>query len=168
MDVTVQDEHRWLEKLVGDWTWEMDAGSMPDLPAGKVTGTERVRSLGGVWVVCEGSSDYGGEVSESVMTLGFDPAVGRFVGTFAGSMMHHLWVYSGGELDREGDVLRLEAEGPGFEDQGKHVPYRDAIAFRSPDHRVMTSSYRRDDGTWHQFMEMHYRRTSPASPGGES
>jgi hypothetical protein len=44
-----QKQHDWLQKLVGDWTLEADAGA-----DGKTTGTEHVRSLGGLWVVCEG------------------------------------------------------------------------------------------------------------------
>ena len=45
-----------------------------------------------------------------IMTLGYDPAKKRFVGTFIGSMMTNLWVYEG-ELERQrADARRRGAE----------------------------------------------------------
>ncbi len=64
-----------------------------------------MRSLGGLWVLCEGRCEMpGGGAGTTVMTLGFDPARGLFVGTFIASMMTHLWLYEGG-LDPELTVL---------------------------------------------------------------
>ena len=47
------------------------------------------------------------------MTLGYDPVQKRFVGTFIGSMMTHMWIYNG-TLDAAGKVLTLDTEGPGL------------------------------------------------------
>lgn len=153
-----REEHRWLERLVGEWTFEMEAVAQPGEPSQKDTGTESVRSLGGVWVVCEGRGQMpDGSPATSIMTLGYDPAKARFVGTFVGSMMTHLWIYDG-ELDPAGNVLVLDTEGPSFTDEGKMAKYRDTIEIRSDDHRVMTSSVQGDDGSWTQFMTSHYRR----------
>jgi Protein of unknown function (DUF1579) len=80
------------------------------------------------------------------------------VGTFIRSMMTHLWVYDG-ELDRAGNKLTLDAEGPSFTEGGKPAKYRDAIEFKSDDHRVLTSHVLGDDGQWHGFMTAHYRRS---------
>jgi len=160
MDATAMDEHRWLERFVGEWTWEMEADGEPGQPGHRLTGTERVRSLGGVWVVCEGEGAMpdGGQ-AQTIMTLGFDSSTGRFTGTFVGTMMHHLWLYDG-EIDREGSVLTLDTEGPGFEDPSKLSRYRDTITFHGDDHRVLASSYQGADGTWHEFMASHYRRAA--------
>src|SRR5689334_9041385 len=96
-----KSEHRWLEKLVGDWTYEHEGSMTPGDPA-KFTGTEVVRSLGGLWTLGEGQgAGPDGVIHRSVMTLGYDPEKQRFVGTFIGSMMTHLWVYEG-SLDPEG------------------------------------------------------------------
>jgi len=152
MDATAMDEHRWLGRLVGDWTWEMESGSE------RLAGSEHVRSLGGVWVVCEGEGAMpDGGSAQTVMTLGFDPSAGRFTGTFVGSMMHHLWLYDGA---LEGDVLTLDSEGPGFEDAATLAKYRDTITFHGDDHRVLASSHQGADGAWHEFMTMHYRRAA--------
>lgn len=158
MKVAPQQEHEWLARLVGEWTWESDMSAEPGGPPTKYTGTESVRSLDGVWVLCEGRGDTPGSAT-TIMTLGYDPLKRRYVGTFLGSMMTHLWVYDG-ETDPAGQVLTLETEGPSFTDDGKMAKYKDAIEFKSDDHRVLTSNVQGDDGTWHEFMTSHYRRTT--------
>ena len=40
-------EHRWLEGLVGDWTYESGPCGEPGQEPTKFTGTESVRSMGG-------------------------------------------------------------------------------------------------------------------------
>lgn len=147
-------EHRWLQRLTGEWTYEMEAEGGPGEPPIREAGTERGRSLGDMWVMCESVMPDGIPVT-NVMTLGYDPARERFVGTFVSSMMTHLWVYEG---TLEGDLLTLETEGPGYPDASRTVSYRDTVQLVSDDHRIHTSSYPRDDGGWHTFMTTHYRR----------
>ena len=156
MNFEPQAEHRWLHKLVGEWTYESECSMGPDQPPGKFRGSERVRSIGGAWVMCEGQGEMpGGGTGTMVMTLGYDPAKKRYVGTFIGSMMGNLWVYDGG---RDGDMLTLDADGPSFTDLGKTAKYKDTIAFKGDDHRTLTSAFLGDDGKWHQFMTATYRR----------
>jgi len=160
MKAEPQKEHHWLDRLVGEWTYESEAPMAPGQPLVKHTGTESVRSLGGVWVLCEGRSAPGEtpeETGTTVMTLGYDPLKKRYVGTFIGSMMTYLWLYEG-ELDPTGRFLTLDAEGPSFTAEGKMAKYKDVIEFKSDDHRVLTSNYLDDDGKWNEFMTAHYRR----------
>ena len=118
-----------------------------------------MRSLGGLWVLCEGRGEMpGGGAATTIMTLGYDPVKKRFVGTFIASMMTHLWLYEG-ELDPAGNVLTLDTEGPSFTAEGKMAKYKDVIELKSDDHRVLTSSFLGDDGKWHEFMTANYRRT---------
>lgn len=160
MKSEAQKEHQWLERLVGEWTYESEATMSPDKPSSKHTGAESVRSLGGVWVLCEGRGEMTGcGPATTVMTLGYDPVKKRFVGTFIGSMMTHLWVYEG-ELDAAAKVLTLDAEGPSFTAPGKTAKYKDLIEIRGDDHRVLTSQFLGDDGKWHHFMTANYRRTN--------
>ena len=138
---------------------EAEADMGPEQPAAKSRGSERVCSLGGLWTLGEGEGEMpGGGVGYSLMTLGFDPQRKRFVGTWVGSMMTHLWVYDGW-LDEAGRVLTLEAEGPGMSGDGAMAKYRDVITFHSDDHRTLTSHVLGDDGQWTQFLTAHYRRT---------
>jgi hypothetical protein len=153
-----QKEHQWLQKLVGEWTYESEVAMGPERPPEKGTGTESVRSLGGLWILAEGQGDMPGcGAATTMMTLGYDPQTKRYMGTWIGSMMTHLWVYDG-ELDATEKLLTLDSEGPAMSDEGKMAKYRDAIEFKGDDHRVLTSHVLSDDGKWHEFMTAHYRR----------
>ena len=161
MKAEPQKEHRWLEKLAGEWTYEGEATMAPGQSPEKFKGTESVRSLGGLWTLLEGQGQMPeGGPSTTLMSLGYDPQKKRFVGTFIGSMMTHLWIYDG-ELDAAGKVLTLHAEGPDMRPEakeGKMVKYKDMIELKSDDHRVLSSHALGDDGKWHHFMTANYRR----------
>ena len=147
-----QAGHDFLRKLVG--TWEVTAKDM----TGGEKWVEVVRSLQGIWFVAEGSGQMpGGGDATTIMTLGYDPEKGRYVGTWIGSMMTHLWVYDG-EVSADEKTLSLYASGPDFENPGKTGDYREQIVFSDDDHRVFNSSIRQADGSWKQFMEAHYTR----------
>lgn len=153
-----QAEHQWLQKLVGEWTYETEVIMGPDQPSITSSGTETVRSLGELWVLAEGQGEMPGcGPVTTLVTLGYDPQKQRYVGTWLGSMMTYLWLYEG-ELDAGGTVLTLNSDGPsmtGDETMGK---YKDVIECKSDDHRVLTSHMLGDDGQWQHFMTAHYRR----------
>ncbi len=152
-----QKEHQWLDRFIGEWITESECSMGPDQPPAKTKGTEVVRSLGGLWIVAEGEGDMpDGNPGQTLMTLGFDSQSDRYVGTFLGSMMTHLWIYNG-SLDADGKILTLDTEGPNFT-QNSITKYKDIIEFVSNDHRMMTSQILGDDGNWLQFMTAHYWR----------
>lgn len=159
MHVEPTTEHHWLQKLVGEWTSEMEAVMGPDQPTIKSSGTETVRSLGGLWTLGEGRAEMpDGNPGYTLMTLGYDPAKQRFVGTFIGSMMTNMWLYEG-TLDSAGRVLTLDTEGPNFTGApGELARYKDVITIVDDDHRILTSSLEGPDGKFTQFMTAHYRR----------
>jgi hypothetical protein len=153
-----QKEHEWLQKLVGEWTYESEATMAPDTPPEKFKGSESVRSLGGLWVLCESRGEMpGGGTATMLFTLGYDPQKGRYVGTWIGSMMTYLWVYEG-SLDAAEQVLTLNTEGPNFSAEGKLTKFRDVIEVKSDDHRVLTSHMLGEDGNWQHVMTASYRR----------
>lgn len=152
----VQKEHQWLQKLVGDWTFQGEATMEPGKPAEKFEGIESVRSLGDLWIVAEGFGEMPcAGPARTIMTLGFNPQSKRFVGTFIASMMAHLWVYDG-DLDGPGTTLVLDTEGP--DKAGKMIKFRDAIELKGDDRRTLTSHTLGDDGLWRKFMEATYLR----------
>ena len=160
MKVEIEKEHAWLEQLVGEWTYDTECSMGPDQPPMKSTGTERVRSLGGLWVVCEGQNEMPEcGVSTTIMTLGYDPLKKRYRGTFVASMMSRLWVYEGG-LDATGRMLTLDTEGPNCLAEGKMAKYQDIIEFIGDDLRTLRSRVLGDDGQWNGFMTANYRRTA--------
>jgi hypothetical protein len=101
----------------------------------KFAGSESVRSIGDFWVQCAGRGQMRdvsdtGDTAIKVMTLGYDPHKGRFVGTWIGSMMAHLWIYDG-SLDTSERALTLNAEGPNFAAEGKIGKFKDVIEFKN-------------------------------------
>jgi len=148
-------QHTWLQRLVGAWRTEGECAAPPGEAPVQMTGTERVRSLGGLWILAEGVGEMpGGGTANSQMTIGFDPAQGAFVGTFVASMMTHLWLYRG---TLEGDTLTLDTEGPDFGGGGM-ARYQDIIALQGDDARTLTSRMQMPDGGWQQVMSARYRR----------
>lgn len=152
-------EHRWLERLVGEWEFTPPAPPGTDPGEG---GHEPLvltfRSLQGIWFVGESPMPVpDGTTGTAIMTLGYDPARERFVGTWVGSMMSHLWVYDG-ELDPAGRTLSLLCEGPDMSGSGRMVPYRDSIEWVSDDVHVLHSAVQEDNGGWKTFMSVEYRR----------
>ena len=73
--------HRWLQQLIGDWTSDANCDAPPGesgesgQPAQEQsTGSEHVRALGDLWVLCEGTGTMpGGGEAHMLMTLGYDP-----------------------------------------------------------------------------------------------
>lgn len=156
MKVEITPAHRWLDRLVGEWTATTDMTG----PDGKpMPGwTEHVRSLYGVWIVGETDAPLpqGGRAA-TMVTLGYDSARGRYVGTWVGSMMDHLWVYDG-VLDASGNVLTLDTEGPDFGNPGRRARYQDVVTFLDDDRRTLTSRQLQAEGSWKQIMAADYRR----------
>ncbi len=155
----LQEQHQWLQKLVGEWTYESTPETTGDGPAKTYTGTESVRSIGVLWVIAEGQGEMGcgGGEATTVLTVGYDPEKGRFVGTWLGSMMTQLWLYDG-ELNAEGTTLTLESQGPSMAGDRTLATYRDVIEFVDDDYRIFHSTVQEADGNWMTFMKTHYRR----------
>jgi hypothetical protein len=147
-----QAEHKWLQKLVGEWTYESEAKG-PDGASHRESGTEIVRSFGDLWITAEME----GGMGTSILTLGYDPQKGRFVGTFISTGMALLWVYNG-SLDAAKKVLTLDCEGPSMSGDGTTAKYQDIQELVSDNERIFRSQTQDANGHWTEFMRMTYRR----------
>ena len=97
-----------------------------------------------------------GDVWRTVLTIGYDPRQKRYVGTFVGSMMTHLWLYSG-QVDDSGQRLTLDTEGPNLEGDSL-AKYQDIFEIVDNDHWLLSSQLLDDDGRWQQFNTARHRR----------
>lgn len=157
--IQVHDAHRWLHKLVGDWSYEAEAVMEPGQPPRKLAGRETVRRIGDLWVQLEGEGEMpDGSRAATIMTLGYDPERQRHVGTWIGSMMPQMWIYEG-ELDASGRILTLGCEGPDMSTPGRTTRYRDVIELKDDGHRTLTPYMLDKDDQWQQLMKVDYRRT---------
>jgi hypothetical protein len=151
------DEHAWLQQLVGEWTAVAEANMGPGVAPMKVDCTESMRSIGGLWVVGEGSAIFSGVTVTSMLTIGYDPTKKTFVGSWVDSTQTHMWTYLG-KLDETRTTLILEAEGPDFVDPTKTAHYRDIIELLGKDKRVLTSWVLDANGNWTSLMRAEYAR----------
>ncbi len=152
------DEHRWLQRLVGEWTSETTCSTGPGQPPSINRGRDTIRALGDYWVVIDSEGEMldGAPFSMRVQ-IGYDPELGRFRGTWIGSMMPMLWVYDG-ELDASRTILTLKARGPSFAGDGSVTDYEDIIELNPSGERRFRSRVLMPDGTWNEFMHADYRR----------
>jgi hypothetical protein len=156
-------EHRLLLSMVGTWDFESECDMGPEQEPMKQAGVETVRALGEVWVVSEWvTNDARLGEHRSLMTLGFDPAQERFVGSFHTSMMPFLWVYNGA-FDSEAlasgrQRIVLDTTGPDFSGAGGMAPYQDIFEFVDEQTRTLTSLACRPSGEWVPFMRTVFRR----------
>jgi hypothetical protein len=150
MELKVTEEHRWLQKLVGKWK------AVPDESGGMWN--ETVEPVGEVFVQFDGRGDMpDGVPGRTLMTLGYDPETKRFVGSFAGSMMTHHWVYDG-SLNESGNILTLDTEGPDWT-TGKMTRFRDIIEYDGGDRRVFRAEMHQEDGSWKEIMRTEFVRS---------
>ena len=152
-----QAEHEILQKLVGDWKVVGECKSA-DGTVEKNESSLVAHSVGGLWVVSEGTMP-GPDGSDfaTKMTLGYDPAQKRYVGTFIASCMTKLWVYNG-VYDAAAKKIILDTEGPRFDGQPGEMPYQDMLEFVSDDHYILSSQAQGEDGKWHAFMKADHHR----------
>lgn len=156
MNIKPEKQHEWLKQLLGEWT--ISDHSSGDGAECLSMGTEKVRALGDLWVLAEGTGPMpDGGTAFTQMTLGYDPAQGAFVGSWVGSMMTHQWIYRG-ELDSTEKILTLNSEGPDMEDPTKITRYRDIIEFKDANTRLLSSEHLTGEGEWKRFMTFTYTR----------
>ena len=153
-------EHAWLQQLVGEWTTEtvMDIG--PGRPPLTSSGTESVRSLGGLWAFGEGKSTMpDGTQVEHNSTLGYDVSFKEYRGCWFASMSSHLWKQTG-ELSADGRTMTLSCVGPNMVTDGETANYRDTIEIIDENHRTLTSYVQDENGAWVEHMKTSYTRVN--------
>ncbi|POO56384.1 DUF1579 domain-containing protein [Agrobacterium rosae] len=154
-----QKEHAFLERLVGEWVMISSTGYEGYDPGdAEQRFTESIKSVGGLWIVSDGRGKMpDGTPMAAIITLGFDPAKGHYVGSWIGSMMTTLWVYKGW-LEPDGKTLVLEAQGPKFDGSGEIATYHDVLTLHDDNSRTFSGSVLQPDGSFKQFMSSEFRR----------
>ena len=100
------EEHGRLKKFVGEWESEGEAFMAPGQPPTKLKGVESSRMIGGFWFVAQIKSSVPDFPYEQILTLGYDPAKKKYIGTVIDSMTSHIWPLEG-TLDTTGKAVEI-------------------------------------------------------------
>ena len=150
------DSHELLKQFAGQWTSKVATVPPPGEEAITCQGEESTKMIGGFWLVSEGKGEVLGSPMTSVLTIGYDPAKQKYVGTFVCSADSTMWQYEG-KMDETGKKLTLEAEGPSMLEPGKTAKYRDVLELVDKDHKTLTS-FMESDGEWVKVVTAEYER----------
>ncbi len=149
-----QAEHEWLHALAGEWQVTTECSMGPDAPMMTMESRCTGRLMDGMWLLLES----GGECPDmgawsTLMCVGYDPVTKRYVGTFVGSMMTHLWIYQGQRHPETGHLV-LETEGPicGQEQEGGTAKYLDTLELLDGGGFRLSSKMQKPDGQWQTVM----------------
>ncbi len=153
---TPQKEHENLQRFVGEWDF-VTTVYIPDQPPMSAPGTEAVRALGEFWIVGESVSDMMGMPMTNIITIGYDPQRGKYVGTSVDSMSPHITHYEGGANDA-GDRFTLRWQGPCPFQGGAIVNFRGVTEFDGDDRRTFIAESQDVDGNWSRIVEVTFRR----------
>lgn len=151
-----REQHRWLEKLAGDWESDVKIFTQPDEAPVESKSTESAAMLGGFWLISKGEGDMMGAPFKSVLTIGYDADKEKFVGSWIDTAMGKLWIYEG-TLDEAETTLTLESEGH-CPMRGETAKFRDVVELKSPDHKVVTSMTQTPDGEWITLVVVDSRK----------
>jgi len=144
-------EHEWLQKLVGKWKTETEMYMGPGQTMTS-TGTETVKSVGGLWAFIEGKATMpGGDEMEYYVTLGYDVSFKEYRGARFMSMSSHLWKLTG-SLSADGKIMTLDCVGPNMYKDGETANYRDVLEIVDENHIKLTSFGEDENGVMQQFM----------------
>jgi hypothetical protein len=150
-----EKEHEWLKALEGEFSVESECTMKPGEPPMKFKGNSSAKSLGGFHVIVENKAEIMGQPWTGVLTLGFDPAKKKYVGTWVDSFSSYQWKYEGA-VDAAGKVLTMDTEGPDCM-TGKIMKFREKIELTGKEGYVFTSE-RHDDGKWTRLVRVVYTR----------
>jgi hypothetical protein len=149
-------EHAWLEQFAGEWDYVTEVKPPGQQEAIQFKGEEKSRMIGGFWLLAENNGEMMGLPFTGIMTLGYDPKSKSYLGTWVDSMGDYMWQYKGAV---EGKKLTLESKGPcPLKPPGTLVNFRETLELKDKDHKIFTSSYQEDDGSWVQMLTMNYTR----------
>jgi hypothetical protein len=152
-----EKEHAWLTQLAGEWEYDSEAVLAPGQAPEKAKGTETVRAIGGFWIMLESKGTAFGQPFTGILTLGYDPAKKKYVGSWIDSMNSHMVVYDNASLDSSGKLM-LNAEMPNPMLGGKLTKFKDVLEVKSKDEKILTSAMLGEDGKWTTFLTVKYRR----------
>ena len=147
-------EHQVFAKDVGTWDAEIEIRFAPGASPERQKGTARNRlACGGLWLVSDFVSETSGFEGHGV--YGFDPARGKYVGTWVDSARSFL-VVSEGSYDAASRIMTFTTEATIA--PGRSMRWRETTETLDADTQVWRSFMPAPDGSEFEMMTVTYRR----------
>ncbi len=146
------DEHKFLQRFVGEWDVESEGSGGEGQPPIKGKAMMKSTMLGSLWLVNSSEMEVAGFAMQSIQMIGYDPKKEKYVGIWADSMINHMWQYEG-TVDDSGNKLTLDAEGPSMTGGDDMVKYQDIYEFADDDTIIATSRMQDAEGNWVEIMK---------------
>jgi len=145
--------HQVLQKDVGTWDAEVVIHPGPGAPSIPSKGMAHSRlACGGLWLISEFKNETTGFEGHGI--FGYDPAKGKYVGTWIDPMRTFLAVYEG-SYDPASRTMTMWVE---TDVQGKHLRWREVTETLDPDTQVWHQFMSGPDGKDFETMTVTYRR----------
>jgi hypothetical protein len=128
-------EHELLKKDVGVWDATVELSMAPGAAPAVSKGTETVLMLGGFWQLAQFKSEMMGQPFEGLGTVGYDPAKGKYVGTWIDSMTPGYYTVEG-TYNAATKTMTTMMEGP--DPSGQTAKMRETTEWKDADNRVFT------------------------------
>jgi len=127
-------EHKKLNEHVGNWEVDCTFYMDPSQPPMKTKAKETVKMFGNFFTTSHFECDMFGSPFQGSATLGYDPAIGKYVSTWIDSMSPSLF-YLSGNFDKTGKTLSMTGEGPDCMGGGM-ANFRTSETHKDKDNRV--------------------------------
>ena len=147
-------EHELFKSDVGTWDVKIEINMAPGAPPQESKGVARNRlACGGLWLIMEFLNET--TCFEGHGIYGYDPAKGKYVGTWVDPMRTFLTI-SEGSYDSATKTMTMwfEIAGP----QGKSMKWREVTERKDDDTRVWRSIMKGADGHEFEVMKALYTR----------
>lgn len=157
--LSAQPEHELLQRMVGNWKFVKKSSPATGEPEVVGTGTISAELIGEFFVVSRWRGLVYEVDFEAVQTIGYDVREQKYIGTWADSIMTHLWHFAGPVSEAENTkTLTLQATGPS--PGGAIATFRERYLFRRPDSITVIAEMKTKGGTWQQFMTTELTRAA--------
>lgn len=93
----------------------------------------------------------------AIWGIGYDVSAKGYRSFWIMSMSSHLWK-GVGTLSEDGNTMTIDCVGPSMGDEDGTANYRDVIEIIDENHRTLTSFGESPDGSFMEFMKVHYYR----------
>lgn len=145
-------EHARLKETEGKWDFVLKSsdGSQSN---GK---SEFKLECGGLWLISDFKTDFGGMAFQGRGMDGYDPAKKKYVSVWVDSFTPAPMIFEG-EYDKTGKVLTMTSNAPGPD--GKPAVWRSVTNIVSPDEHTFEMFLTPNGGKESSMMVVTYKRT---------